>query len=179
MPHIHTEPGQHDHTASAFIIRTDTPEPVILFHMHKKLHKLLQPGGHVELNETPWQAVLHEIQEETGYELSQLDILQPQLRLKSLSGVTIHPIPLNQNTHLFKDGIDHFHTDITYAFISHQKPAGLPGEHESNDLRWLTAVQLRALDTSEVGESSRDIALYALENILDRWEVVRLGEFAA
>lgn len=101
MPHIHTEPGQHDQTASAFIIRTDTPEPAVLFHMHKKVHILLQPGGHIELHETPWQAVLHEIHEETGYELSQLTILQPQQRIRTLSGAVNHPMLINQNTHLF------------------------------------------------------------------------------
>jgi 8-oxo-dGTP diphosphatase len=66
MAHIHTKPGQHDFTASAFIIRIDTPKPKVLLHMHKKLGVLLQPGGHIELNENPWQAVHHEIEEETG-----------------------------------------------------------------------------------------------------------------
>jgi hypothetical protein len=49
MAHIHTEPGQHDFTASAFIIRLDRlderGQPKLLLHKHKKLHKLLQFGG--------------------------------------------------------------------------------------------------------------------------------------
>ena len=45
MAHIHTEPGQHDFTASAFIIRTDTPEPKLLLHRHKLVGKYLQIGG--------------------------------------------------------------------------------------------------------------------------------------
>jgi len=53
MSHIHTNPGEHDQTVSAFIIRTDTAEPELLLHVHKKLGVLLQPGGHIELNETP------------------------------------------------------------------------------------------------------------------------------
>lgn len=37
MAHIHTKPGQHDLTASAYIIRDDGNEPVVLLHRHKKL----------------------------------------------------------------------------------------------------------------------------------------------
>ena len=179
MPHIHTEPGQHDQTASAFIVRTDTPEPTILFHMHKKVHKLLQPGGHVELHETPWQAVLHEIEEETGYKLSQLTVLQPQQRIKSLTGAVNHPVPLNQNTHLFKQGMDHFHTDTAYAFMAGGEPMGTPGDLESSDLRWLTAEQLRTMDQAEIGQNSREIALYTLAEIFGNWESIDLDEFQA
>ena len=53
MPHIHTEPGQHDHTVGAFIICLGNNSPKILLHMHKKLNKLLPIGGHIELNEAP------------------------------------------------------------------------------------------------------------------------------
>lgn len=35
MSHIHTNPGEHDLAASAFIIRTDAPEPQLLLHVHK------------------------------------------------------------------------------------------------------------------------------------------------
>ena len=66
MAHIHTQPGQHDHTASAYIIRTDLDTPRIMLHLHRKIGKYLQFGGHVELNETPWQAVVHELREESG-----------------------------------------------------------------------------------------------------------------
>lgn len=70
MPHIHTEPGQHDLTVSAYIVRMDLPEPAIILHKHRKLNKWLQFGGHVEPHENPWQAVQREIREESGYELS-------------------------------------------------------------------------------------------------------------
>jgi len=47
---------------------TEGAEPRIILHKHRKLNKLLQFGGHVELDETPWQAVLREIAEESGYD---------------------------------------------------------------------------------------------------------------
>lgn len=46
MAHIHTNPGEHDLTASAFIVRDDFAKPRLMLHMHKKLGVLLQPGGH-------------------------------------------------------------------------------------------------------------------------------------
>lgn len=36
MLHIHTQPGQHDHTVSAYIIRYINDEPYLLLHRHKK-----------------------------------------------------------------------------------------------------------------------------------------------
>src|SRR3954466_7704978 len=63
MPHIHHEPGQHDFTTSAFIVRTDRSEPQAVLHEHRKIGKLLQFGGHIELTESPWQALLREVRE--------------------------------------------------------------------------------------------------------------------
>jgi 8-oxo-dGTP pyrophosphatase MutT (NUDIX family) len=101
MSHIHTKLGEHDVTSSAFIVRFDTPKPQLLLHQHKSLGKLLQPGGHVELTENPWQSVLREITEETGYELSQLQVLQPKDRLASLANAILHPVAVCVNTHDF------------------------------------------------------------------------------
>src|ERR1035437_9256827 len=98
MAHIHTNPGEHDQTASAFIVRTDKAEPELLLHVHKILGVLLQPGGHVELDENPWNAICHEIVEETGFDLGQLMILQPKLRIDSIEGAILHPVPLVHNT---------------------------------------------------------------------------------
>jgi len=64
MAHIHTAPNQHDHTVTAYIIRIDKDEPRALLHMHKKLNVLLPVGGHIELDETPWAAMAHELEEE-------------------------------------------------------------------------------------------------------------------
>lgn len=73
MPHIHTKPGQYDHTVTAYIVRTDGDDPKVLLHMHRKLGMLLPPGGHVELDETPWAAMAHELTEESGYTLDEAD----------------------------------------------------------------------------------------------------------
>lgn len=178
MPHIHTGPGEHDATASALIIRYDMSEPRLLLHMHKKLGKLIQPGGHVESDETPWQAILHEITEETGYEHKQLHVLQPVERLRHLSGVALHPVPVCENTHDY-GGIDHYHTDRLYAFATDELPANQPGKGESTDLRWVTADELSALDNEIVFRNIKEIGHYALTFCAHHWERVPLSDFAA
>lgn len=177
MAHIHTEPGQHDHTASAFIVRYDDNVPKVLLHVHKKLGVLLQTGGHVELNETPWQAVLHEIKEETGYELNQLRLLQPKLRLKHITGAVLHPQPLVFNTHRFDNEGIHKHTDVSFAFITESLPSGLPDEGESRDQRWIGVKDLQLLTNDEIYSNVSEIITFLLSDVLGVWEIVGLSDF--
>jgi len=140
MPHIHTAPNQHDMTVSAYIVRLDESEPLGLVHMHRKHGKLLQIGGHIELDETPWQSLAHEIVEESGYDLTQLELLQPDESIPDISGMVIHPVPFMVNTHKISD--EHYHSDMAYAFVTNELPKGKPASGESQDLRWLSLDQL-------------------------------------
>lgn len=177
MAHIHTGSGEHDQTASAFIVRTDHNDPRLLLHMHKKLGVLLQPGGHVELRENPWQAIRHEIEEETGYELSQLVLLQPRDRLGRLTGARLHPVAVCQNTHDFAGNSEHRHTDTAYAFLAQGAPRGLPADGESSDLRWLSANELEELGENEIFEDVREIGQFVLLTCLRDWEKVPVDEY--
>ncbi len=180
MPHIHTEPGQHDHTASAFIVRFDEGVPKLLLHKHKKLGRLMQPGGHVELHETPWQAVLHEISEETGYDIAQLQVMQPADRLKHMSGeAKLHPVPMTHSTHKYSKDVDHYHTDSNYLFVTDELPAGKPLDDESAELRWLTCEELKALEPHMTFENIREVGLHMFAAYLNSWERVDIKTFAA
>jgi 8-oxo-dGTP diphosphatase len=178
MPHIHTEPGQHDHTVSAYILRYDGElgEDLVnlrlLLHMHKKLGVLLHPGGHVELHENPWAALTHEILEETGYDMDQLVLVQPNMpmvtKLSNPSAI-LHPLPFYSNTHdantseLGKGG--HRHTDTTYIFLTGEFPRHPLGEDESQDLRWLTLSDIENLPNNEVSAVVKDAAPIAFHLI--------------
>jgi 8-oxo-dGTP pyrophosphatase MutT (NUDIX family) len=177
MPHIHTKPGQHDHTASGFIIRTDFNEPKAMLHWHKKLNTWLQFGGHIELHETPWQAVAHELEEESGYTLNQLQILQPKQRITKVDSATIHPIPCCFNTHDFDGTGNHFHTDHMYAFITDQEPSLPLAANESDEIKLFTREELQNLETKEVFENVKDIGLFIFDEILPNWEVVDTNTF--
>lgn len=175
MPHIHTTPNHHDLTVTAYIIRTDTPQPQALFHMHKILGVLLPVGGHVELHETPWQAVAHELEEESGYALEQLRVLQPVSRITKISKVVQHPQPLSINTHAMPG--EHFHTDLQYAFTATSNPAHTVGEGESSDLRWLTQDELNALTPSEVYDGTKEIYNFIFNEALAHWDAVSTDAF--
>ncbi|MFL2665106.1 MAG: NUDIX hydrolase [Dehalococcoidia bacterium] len=49
-------------TSTGFIVYKDK----ILLHFHPKVREWLPPGGHIEKNEDPLQAIIREINEETG-----------------------------------------------------------------------------------------------------------------
>ena len=52
-------------TATGFVVHRDS----IALHWHRKVKAWLPPGGHIEANEDPAQAVLREVLEETGVEV--------------------------------------------------------------------------------------------------------------
>lgn len=142
MPHIHEQPGQHDMTVSAYIVRTDGDEPKCMVHMHRKMGKLMQIGGHIELTETPWQSLARELAEESGYTLDELRVVQHNAdRVVEVASIN-HPTPFCVNTHSVGNG--HFHSDLCYGFIADGPAKNLPAEGESADIRWLTFAEMEA-----------------------------------
>lgn len=158
MPHIHTKPNQHDMTVSAYILRQEKGDWKCLVHMHKKIGMLMQVGGHIELDETPWQSMAHELGDETGYQLPYLQLLQPSKQVPHITDAIVHPVPFLLNT--YDVGDKHYHSDLCYGFIAKSKPVGSRADGESADLRWYTVNELHELanegvalaDTAEIYE---------------------------
>jgi len=144
-------------TVSAYIVRSVEGEWTCLVHYHRKMDILMQIGGHIELNETPWQAMEHELAEESGYRLDELSLLQfTSDRVEGTDNIT-HPVPFAMNTHLV--GNEHFHSDSCYGFIAKAEPGSNVAEGEASDLRWMTLANLRAGAAS--GEVLKDVvAIY-------------------
>lgn len=177
MPHIHREAGQHDATSSAYIVvEQEGVEPGILLHVHRKLGMWMQFGGHVELDNSPWQTVAHELVEESGYHLSELVLLQPAIRIDSLDNAISHPMPVNENTHVIDTGDGtpqpHYHTDRGYAFVAKDLPAQPPQEGESQEMKIMTADEIETIERGMIPESTRQIALYVLHQVLPEYERV-------
>jgi len=170
MPHIHNGPGEHDLTVCAHIFRLDGDEPRIVLHVHKKKGYLLPVGGHVELTETPWQAILHEIKEEAGYDTSQLKVLQPLERLAPLPEVDHQPQPFVLLTHEFMK--DHRHTDISWVFVTDGDPQHPVAVGESPDVRFYTKQQLQQLPIGAIPENVRETGLYIFDRVLSSWEAL-------
>ena len=175
MSHINIGKNEHDYTVTAYVIRLDGDQPKALLHMHKKHNKLLPIGGHIEKTETPWQAIAHELKEESGYDISDLKILQPINRITKLSKVDLHPYPVSMNTHDIS--ADHFHTDIEYAFVTDSYPKNDVDPGESNDLRWLTNDELNDLDESQIFDGVKEIYNFIFDEVLNNWQKVSTDEF--
>lgn len=101
-------------TASGIVVG---PRGVIL-HRHRRLHRWLQPGGHLESGESPAEAVLRECREETG-----LAVIHPPGG-PMLIHVDVHPAATG-----------HIHLDPRYLVLApDDDPAPLPGE--SQEVAW-------------------------------------------
>jgi 8-oxo-dGTP pyrophosphatase MutT (NUDIX family)/GNAT superfamily N-acetyltransferase len=103
-------------TASAIVVG----ELGVVLHRHKRLNIWLQPGGHIDADETPWDAAAREALEETGLPVA---TSEPADRLIH---VDVHPGPRG-----------HTHLDLRYRLQTRSaQPA--PPEGESQDVRWFS-----------------------------------------
>lgn len=102
-------------TGSAIVVTTDRSR--VLLHKHKRLGLWLQPGGHIDPGELPWDGALRETVEETG--------LPAVLAGSELVHVDVHPGPRG-----------HTHLDLRYLVESPHVPPS-PPEGESPEVQWL------------------------------------------
>ena len=110
-------------TGSAIIVG----ERGVVLHLHKRMNLWLQPGGHVEPGETPWDAALREAHEETGLPVA----FAPHLAGISL-GTTSPPLA-HVDVHAGPRG--HTHLDMRYIVLAPPlDPTPPPGE--SQDVCW-------------------------------------------
>lgn len=137
-----------------------------LLHWHKRLQQWMPPGGHIEPDENPVQAVLREIREETGLEAEVI----PSIAALSFS----YPAQLQPPyTILLEDspepGDPHQHIDLIYFCRLRD---GAANERLEGDFRWVDEAALRSnqpLDLAACGVMSvplaEDVRLLALQAI--------------
>jgi 8-oxo-dGTP pyrophosphatase MutT (NUDIX family) len=91
----------------------------VLLHRHKRLGTWLQPGGHVDPGETPWDAVVRETLEETGV-------------------VARHPHGGAQLVHVdvHESAKGHLHLDLRYLLLVDGDVDPAPPEGESQEVAW-------------------------------------------
>ncbi len=90
----------------------------VVLHKHKRLGIWLQPGGHIDAGETPWDAAMRETLEETGL-VGTFSGAGPQL-----IHVDVHPGPRG-----------HTHLDLRYLVHADDIDPSPPPD-ESPDVRW-------------------------------------------
>ncbi len=136
-------------TATAFVVEGGRT----LLHWHKRLQQWMPPGGHIEPDEDPVQAVLREVREETGLAAEIIPAAAPlpfdyPEQLPAPYTILVEDIP--------GPGEPHQHIDLIY-FVRPIDGAA----HDAVDdptLRWVTEADLRengALDVAGCGVSAQ------------------------
>ena len=128
-------------------------DKILLVH-HKKLDSWLQIGGHIELDEDPDQAMLREIQEECGLQVTFLGEMAP-----CSTSETTKPLmcPHFVNIHQVND--THRHCDLGYVFRAETTEPTLE-EDGAYAIGWFTYEELLELKTFD---NLRELAKAALE----------------
>lgn len=111
---------RHGHfTASAFVVHKGH----LLLIWHRKLLRWLQPGGHVDPEDTDLQAAaVRELAEETGISTA---------RCVRLLDVDVHPIPANPA----RGEPAHRHHDVRFLFESDSRDA--VAASDAGDVKWV------------------------------------------
>lgn len=133
--------------ATAYVVR----DGKTLLLMHKKLGMWLPPGGHIDEGETPDEAALREVREETGLEA---DFIVPTRGASPDGGRVqyLHP-PL----HVQVEEIPGHNSHVDFIYALRARPGDvLPGEGESRQWRWHDAAELgEAHVSAEVRQTGR------------------------
>ena len=120
-------------TATGFVVHQGR----VALHWHPKVKAWLPPGGHIEANEDPVQAVIREVEEESGLEAVVVPTA-PRLDL----GYPEHVQPpftiMIEDIH---DPVQGYHQHIDMIYFC--RPADEPGEMNAG-WRWIGREALRA-----------------------------------
>jgi 8-oxo-dGTP pyrophosphatase MutT (NUDIX family) len=129
------EPGHI--TASAFVVHPTLSAAALV--NHAKIGRWLQPGGHVEPEDTDIEsAARREVTEEIGIDaLSSLGV----------TDVDVHVFPQRG------DQPQHLHLDVRIGFLAHTDR--LIDGQESNGVRWATFAEMQEMEESLARPASR------------------------
>lgn len=121
-------------TATGFLVQDEAT----LLHWHAKLESWLPPGGHIEPNEDPVQAVLREVEEETGVVA---EVVPTGGVSSNLSYPREVPPPLTIMIEDIDDPARGFHQHIDFIYVC--RPKGRV-EAVPDGWRWVTREELAA-----------------------------------
>ncbi len=135
MPHIHEK---IDFTVDVFIVYKNK----VLLRMHEKHHRWLVPGGHIELDEDPIEAVIREAKEEVG-----LDIVIASGKVPPTDDL-IKPIPSPR--YMGRNKVNDIHEHVFMVYFATCKSDTISDsilDHEKGvEIRWCTKEDLATMD---------------------------------
>jgi ADP-ribose pyrophosphatase YjhB (NUDIX family) len=128
MPHIHE---LYDFTVGFYIVYKDK----ILLVSHPRYNRWIPPGGHVELDEDPEEALFREIEEETGLEV---EILSNKVKHIDSPETKFIYTPNFLDVH--EANPPHKHIGLNYFALAKSDKARLSDEH--SEIKWFSRDEL-------------------------------------
>lgn len=122
--------------ASIFVINPDTKK--ILLVKHREFKKWVQPGGHLEYNETPEEAAVREVYEETQIKVKILGERFPR------EDDFIRPLGIQCNR---KD--EYMQIDVLYFGVPIGNTEPVVDDDETIAARWFSREELEELNVFE------------------------------
>jgi 8-oxo-dGTP diphosphatase len=142
-------------TATGFVVHGNST----LLHWHQKVHEWLPPGGHVDPNEDPVQAVLREINEETGFEAEIIPTTLP-LDISNLEQV---PAPYAVLIEDVVDAMHGKHQHIDHIYFTRMVVESVDSLDDANnrpeapsDWRWVTLAELQSEAAFQTPDGSQN-----------------------
>lgn len=129
---IYNKNNYDGHLCGSSWIVDSKEEKALLIH-HPKLKKWMQPGGHLEENEIPYETAIRELKEETNININ-------NVRNKK-------EILIDAGIHEFKHSSkpEHIHYDLRYYFDVNSKKVNIKSE-EGVEIKWVKFQDIPDLD---------------------------------
>lgn len=127
------EDGPLHVTGSAIVLPRVGPDDRTVLHLHKRLRRWLQPGGHVDPGETAQDGALREAREETGLDVD-------------------HPAdgPRLVHVHVHDGGRGHTHLDTRWLLLADPCQPFAPAAGESDRVAWVGVDELAEVSDETV-----------------------------
>jgi 8-oxo-dGTP pyrophosphatase MutT (NUDIX family) len=138
MAHLHYA---LDLCIEAFIVN----DGAVLLRMHDKFNKWTGPGGHIDPNEDPNEAVKREAMEEAGLEITLIDPTNFQKEDAGDNWELVPPMFLNRhhiNGH-------HDHSCLVFAATCTTREINPRAEEKDVDFVWVTAIELEDMHAND------------------------------
>lgn len=122
-----------DYCASAFVINPINKKILLVY--HNEFERWVQPGGHIEKNETPEEAVSREVWEETGVKIRLLGERFPREQ------DFIRPLGIQKNRTISGK----IHIDIIYPAVPINEVDHIDSDNDVQKIGWFTRNELERI----------------------------------
>ncbi len=157
MPHIHEK---IDFTVTAYIVYKNK----VLLRKHDKYGIWMGVGGHIDLDEEPNKAVIREVKEEVGLDISIISSRENQGKLSitrnDFGDTNFKELIPPEYLNIHNITPAHRHIDMLYFATSDTDK--ITPENQTDQWKWLTKEEIENMK-NEIPESAYKYALKALE----------------